>query len=336
MNKLDIVIPWVDGNDPKWKAEFKKYDRSQIECDIGDERYRDWELLKYWFRGVEYNAPWLGKIYFITWGHLPHWLNIAHPNLVIINHKDYIPSKYLPTFSSHPIELNIHRIKGLSEKFIYFNDDFYLINKTKYSDFFIDSLPCDMAVLKKDIYYTGDDVFLNVLKNNTMLINKHFKKKSIIKDNLKKWFDFSYKDNLLRTALFYLSTDINEFPGFQYHHLPQPLLKSTLQEVWDLEYDYLDMVSSSKLRNYNDVNQYIFKNWQLCKGQFSPKNVKKIGKGFTLDDESIKHVDNIINNKKIKMLCLNDGKNISNFYKTKKMLVDIFDNKFPNKSSYEL
>lgn len=67
--------------------------------------------LKYWFRGVEKYAPWVHKIYFVTCGQKPDWLNENHDKLVLVNHEDYIPHEYLPTFSSHTIELNFHRIK---------------------------------------------------------------------------------------------------------------------------------------------------------------------------------------------------------------------------------
>ena len=79
--------------------------------------------LQYWFRGVGKFAPWVNRIHFITYGHLPPWLNVDHPKINIVRHTDYIPKKYLPTFNSHVIELNIHRIEGLANCFVYFNDD---------------------------------------------------------------------------------------------------------------------------------------------------------------------------------------------------------------------
>ena len=71
---IDFVIPWVDGSDPAWRKEKYKY-MGIDEPDAGDERYRDMGLLKYWFRAVEAYAPWVNQIHFITWGHLPDWLN---------------------------------------------------------------------------------------------------------------------------------------------------------------------------------------------------------------------------------------------------------------------
>lgn len=125
--KIDFVIPWVDGNDPKWKTEKDKYSPTKADESNSANRYRDWGLLPYWFRAVEKYTPWVNKIYFVTWGHIPGFLNTEHEKLKIVNHKDYIPVEYLPTFSSHVIEANLHRIPGISEHFVYFNDDTFIL-----------------------------------------------------------------------------------------------------------------------------------------------------------------------------------------------------------------
>ena len=101
--KIDFVIPWVDGNDPAWQEERRKY-KPDTGADASAARYRDMGILKYWFRAVEAYAPWVNRIHFITWGHLPEWMNTDHPKLHIVNHKDYIPAEYLPTFNANPIE----------------------------------------------------------------------------------------------------------------------------------------------------------------------------------------------------------------------------------------
>ena len=100
-NAIDFVIPWVDGSDPAWIKEKQLYSNNIQKEDDGREiRFRDWGTLKYWFRGVERYAPWVRKIHFVTWGHLPEWLNTNTPKLHIVNHRDYIPAEYLPTFNS--------------------------------------------------------------------------------------------------------------------------------------------------------------------------------------------------------------------------------------------
>jgi hypothetical protein len=132
---IDFIIPWVDSSDPGWRKEFNEYKRIK-EHDADKSNFRNWDNFHYWFRGVEKFAPWVNKIHFVTWGHLPKWLNPEHPKLNIINHEDYIPSEYLPTFSPQTIELNFHRIKKLSNEYVYFNDDTFLIDHVKKDDFF--------------------------------------------------------------------------------------------------------------------------------------------------------------------------------------------------------
>ena len=86
-NKIDFVITWVDGNDPEWQKERNKYLSDKIDLNSNqnaDCRYRDIGTLRYWFRAVEKYAPWVNKIHFITWGHLPKWLNTEHEKLNIV------------------------------------------------------------------------------------------------------------------------------------------------------------------------------------------------------------------------------------------------------------
>ena len=98
-NSIDFIMTWVDGNDPAWRSERKQFaDASGLSSDA---RFRDWNLLRYWFRAVEKYAPWVRKIHFVTWGHLPAWLDTGNPKLHIVKHADFIPSEYLPTFNSH-------------------------------------------------------------------------------------------------------------------------------------------------------------------------------------------------------------------------------------------
>ena len=125
--------------------------------DDRDARYRDWETLRYWFRGVEKFAPWVNKIYFVTCGHVPSWLNLDADKLVHVKHSDYIPEEYLPTFSSHPIELNVNRIRGLSEHFVYFNDDTFLCRSIPKEIFYRDGKPVHQARLHAACGKAGKD-----------------------------------------------------------------------------------------------------------------------------------------------------------------------------------
>jgi len=92
--------------------------------DISASRFEDNEELRFSLRSIEKFAPWLHHVYIVTNGQIPAWLNMDNPRLTIVTHKElFINESHLPTFSSPAIESHIHRIPGLSSKFIYMNDD---------------------------------------------------------------------------------------------------------------------------------------------------------------------------------------------------------------------
>ncbi|XP_066905780.1 N-acetylglucosamine-1-phosphotransferase subunits alpha/beta isoform X2 [Halyomorpha halys] len=105
--------------------------------DMGPSRFDDKEELRYCLRSISKHVPWIKTVYLITNGEIPYWLNLDNPKLRLITHEEIFPNQNdLPTFSSPAIEVNIHRIPGLSEKFLYFNDDI-LIGKDIWPEDFI-------------------------------------------------------------------------------------------------------------------------------------------------------------------------------------------------------
>ena len=334
MNKdIDFVLIWVDGNDPKWRDEKNRYIPNK-NSDDREIRYRDWDLLRYWFRGVEKYAPWVHKVHFVTWGHLPEWLDTTNPKLNIINHKEYIPEKYLPTFSSHTIELNIHRIKELSEKFVYFNDDVFLINNVKPNDFFINNKPLDTCSL--NVHCPKKSMIIqNICFNDTAIINEHFDIRKSINSNFFKWFNIKNGKELLRTITLYKCP---RFPGFYQPHLAQSYLKETFKKVWEEEEDILDNTCKNKFRSATDVNQWLMREWQIASGNFELRN-SNFGKTFYLDREGleiISTVEKCIRNQKCKMFSVNDGEmSTKEFEDASSRIKEAFDSILPEKSSFE-
>lgn len=326
--KIDIVVLWVDGNDKEWQDEKRKYQINN-KMDAGVNRYRDFGLMRYWFRGIEKFAPWFNKIHFVTYGHLPDWLNLKHPKLNVVNHQDFIPREYLPTFSSHPIELNLHRINGLSKHFIYFNDDTFLIRNTKIKDFFINNLPCDIAALNS---IAPTEIFSYILFNNIYLINNQFNKKTVIKKNLNKWFNMKYGKYLIKTLLL---LPWKNFTGFYDHHLPIPFDKTSFEEVWEKYSDILNATCLNKFRSINDVSAWVFRYWRLVKGEFMPKKID--GKLFSVKNlNDAKVISKFIEKQKNKMICINDAViNEKDFETIKYILINSFNKILPEKSSFE-
>ena len=331
METIDIVIPWVDGSDPEWQSEFKKYSAQATGRDDNSEiRYRDWDNLQYLFRGIEKFTPWVRKVHLVTSGQKPKWLNMNAPKLNFVRHEDFIPKEWLPTFSVRPIELNLHRIEGLSEQFIYFNDDYFLLRPVKSERFFHNGLPCDMAIL--DTLPMGGPRG-HMIMNDVNLVNRHFNKNKVLKTQTLKWLNPKYGGQLMRTlALMSFSV----FPGFRNHHMPQAYLKSTFREVWEAEEQLLREVSSHRFRDITDVNQYVFRYWQLMSGKFHPVNIVNDSVRYAISDDKIDKLTETIRNQKRDILVTYDTDQISDFEVLEKKINSAFDSILPEKSSFEI
>ncbi len=326
-NEIDIVITWVDGSDPAWLNEKANYS-PQKNNDDRVNRYRDWGFLPYLFRGIEQYAPWVRKVHFVTWGHIPKWLNTDNPKLNVVKHRDYIPEKYLPVFSANPIELNLHRVKDLSEQFIYFNDDMLLINPVDADIFFKNGLPVD-TVCEIPLRFNPGGID-HIIGNDMMLINKNFNKREVVKKNFKKWFSPRSPKAALKN-LYMMAA--NGFSQFDNPHLPIPILKSTVETLWEKEADMMDDTCSHRFRSNDDVNQWLFRYWQFATGKFV-QAAKPQGKFFSIGKHDKQIVD-ALSSSKYKMVCLSDDTPDIDFEKEQKFVLDLLDKKFPQKSSFE-
>ena len=324
--KIDIVILWVDGNDEKWLQEKDKY--LQVKGDSNINRFRDCGNLQYLFRGIEKYASWVNNIFFVTWGHLPKWLNTDNPKIKIVKHEDFIPKEYLPTFNSNVIEMNLHRIKDLSSKFILFNDDLFILKKLEPQDFFENNLPKDMYIeyLKKNSSRRHQ-----VLRNNySNIIKKYFNKKEFVKNNLSKIFNYKYGIKNFDTMRM---LRYKEFQDIYTQHLTQPFIKETFNEVWENEYEKLNEACYNKFRADTDIGYAICRYWQMLTGKFIP--TKRIGKYFIMEDDNEKLVKTIKNHK-YKIICINDAKTDINFENAKQQINNALNEVFKEKSSFEI
>lgn len=158
---IDAVYTWVNGSDPIWKNERDFWYQHWIQENIGPGRntqgeqdsgqhsgnnddegasmenhFRDNDELRYSIRSVERYAPWIRHIYLVTNGQIPSWLDLGNPRIKIVRHSEIFEnSSHLPVFSSSSIESNLDRIPGLSNTFLYFNDDVFLAAPISLDDY---------------------------------------------------------------------------------------------------------------------------------------------------------------------------------------------------------
>jgi hypothetical protein len=127
---VDIVYTWVDGDDPRWarerEAAWARIHPGTVNPHAAnEERYRSHDELRYSLRSVDYYAPWANRIFLVTAGQVPHWLDTGNPRITVVDHREIFPADALPTFNSHAIEARLHLVPGLSEQFLYLNDDVF-------------------------------------------------------------------------------------------------------------------------------------------------------------------------------------------------------------------
>lgn len=325
--KIDFIIAWVDGWDKEWQMQRNKYAGKNPE-DIADFRYRDWDNLRYLFRWIEKFTPRVNNVFFVTCWHLPPRLNLDHPKLKFIKHEDYIPKEYLPTFNANTIELNFHRIKELSEHFVYFNDDTFITNYMKEVDFFENWLPKQIAWLS--VIPNGNETNDCMVLNDTHLISRHFPFKDLMNNNKWKWFYYWYSLRVLIQTLFL--KNYSNLVWMYNSHMPNPLLKSTLTKLWDIEYDVLNTASITKFREKTDVNQYVFSWYDIASWNFMPRR-SNTWCHFWIWNDNRRLIKSIVN-QKYKMICMHDAENLD-FEKAKKEIIDAFEKILPEKSKYE-
>jgi hypothetical protein len=294
---MDAVVLYVNCDDPEWQKDYYSKFRTKYKPN----RFRDWGTFPYWFRGVAKNLPWIDKIHLVVSrkSQVPTWLDTSKVNVVL--HQDIIPKQFLPIFNSTGIEIFIPFIKELSEEFLYFNDDFFVMN------------PC------------GKETFFENGKNHAYLRNRDISRNS----NNTYRHQCLNSTNYAREALGIEPTTEYLFP----HHWPATLYKSDCLEVFEKCKDKI-YEQMSPLRTALNINQYIFLDYQYLKGKTINTEVSHSYVAF--DDVPILDVVKRIRSGSKKILCLNDAGVPSEKYPMyKQQVLGAFKVKYPIKCKYE-
>lgn len=302
--KIDFVVTWVDGNDLEWlraRAEAQGKMFQPEPEDESEQRYRDWGLLKFWFRAVEAYCPWVNRVYLVTAGSVPAWLNLDSEKLVVVDQNDLLPAEHLPTFNSQAVEANFDRIPGLSEKFVYFNDDFFVCRPLEPEFFFPGGLPYGVAVFDA---MSMSDGHAHAMLNVASAMNAHFDKKTVMRKNLSGWFSPRYGGELYRNAALFPWKRI--LPLID-PHLPTPILKSSMVEAFAAESQAIAATSRSPFRAHENIApMYLVSMWQILKGRFTPRGRSSLGKYFGLGIDNELEILAAVEDPGLSLLCLND------------------------------
>lgn len=330
IKKIDAVFTWVDGNDIDWmsrKSNFlhDKPEKLQNKKVNSKGRFFDNDELKYSLRSIYQFAPWINNIYIITDNQTPKWLNIDHPQINIVDHKEIFDSKDLPSYNSMAIEMNLHKINGLNNFFLSFNDDFFIGRMTSPEDFFQNGKPK---------LFSGKKRFTLEQLSERKSGNEYF-----------------HANNNARMLIY---NKYNFFPDFNLRHGIKVLDKKTLNDLEKVFYRDFENTRGSNFRTKKDVWPIaLYSFYLVAQGLNEPyylaplrKNLLRYNLNFlrkgrdytylpltTCSLKKIKSKLNAIKKYKPLMFCINDGPNVID---QKRILTKNFLHEyFPDKSIYE-
>lgn len=317
--KIDMVYLWVDGSDPKWKREKDKWlvkfghklpNSAQATTDA---RWRDNDELLYALRSLEQNAPWINHIYIVTgFGQVPKWLDTKHPKITMVPHEKIFPKGALPTFNSEAIEHSVLNIPGLSEYFLYGNDDM-MIGQPVAPDYFFDDMGRALVRTNKKMFYkksagTASNLYRHIVLSATLKIKQIFGK---------------------------------DYTNLRPPHNIEPCLKSVIisaQKHPEL-HAQIKQTINNKFRNDNDLSHWIYALYGFATGKYIPAYYRGM-RPFMFWRKSTPNTPILARNAKqnkyidsAKLFCINDTQKSTN--SDRRDNAEWLSKKFPKKSSFE-
>lgn len=228
---IDVVYTWVNNKDPKWKHKMEEHKDKNI-CYAAyatdEARFSNHDELYFSVLSVTVNMPWVRHIYIVTDNQIPPWFNEqSNDKISIVDHNKIIDKRYLPTFNSHVIEANLHKIPNLSEHFIYFNDDVFVGRPLLPSHFFKSNGIASLFVAHKS---------LNSMRSkgkSTPTLSASFNSIKILER-----FGHQVDNPLVHTYI--------------------PLHRSTYEYLWGNFEQQIRSFLNNRFRNDNDLNMATF------------------------------------------------------------------------------
>jgi len=301
---VDLVYMWVDGNDPAWLAKKQRF--MDKKTNIAG-RFQDNQELKYSLRSVEKHLPWIRKIFIVTDGQIPSFLNVSHPKIEVIDHSQIIPQENLPLFNSISIEYNIYKIPGLSEHFLLANDDTFVNADLSPSFFFQDGIP-----VMRMVYNPFMELKLKLKKALKLRVNTH----RLAIENAYKLFKEKFN-------VFY--------PISQHHNIDAYLksdFKAVVEEVFKEE---LAAVLSNRFRAKTDIQRVLVNYFGLVNKRGILKYVGRKESGRMRVHRT--NYQEYIAKYNPQLFCINDSEHATDAHRAQ---VEPFLKKlFPLKSAFE-
>ncbi|GEP46859.1 sugar phosphotransferase [Microbacterium saccharophilum] len=279
--EIDMVFSWVDGS----STDFQRQRAAQLseyvvgEGDAGPARYRHVDELRYALRSVYMYAPWVRRIFIATDSPAPAWL-VDHPRVTIVRSEEFFADpSVLPTHNSHAVESQLHRIEGLSEHFLYSNDDMFFGRPVAPELFFSPAgissfVECDVRIGTGPtrVARSGHD---NALRVNRALLQERFGR-TIVRD---------------------------------LEHCAAPLRRSVMFELEREFPEEIARTAASRFRSATDVSvtNCLYHYYAQATGRAIASTAPRVRYYQTTAAASLGRMERLANRKDVDMFCLNDG-----------------------------
>lgn len=311
---IDLVYTWVDGDDPQWRAAMTAarggVAPGEAEATaLDDSRFTSRDELRFSLRSVEYYASWFNHIYLVTDGQVPAWLDQEHPRITVIDHRDLFKDpSVLPVFNSHAIESQLHRIEGLSERYVYLNDDVFFMRPTDpelffegngVARFFPSVVPLDVRSGRE-----GDLPVMSAAKNGRQhLVERHG-----------------------RTV------------SHRFQHTPHPQVRSVLQDMEREAPGLFSQVAASRFRSPDDysIASSLHHHEAYVRGRAVPGELNYQFIDLASPDRGIR-LDRASRNRSLDILCINESSvDPKHRDDIESEVAQFLEQRFPVPSSFEL
>ena len=307
---IDLVYLWVDGSDPRWLVKHnacigKTEERSTVNC---KGRYADNDELKYSLRSVEMYAPWVRKIFIVTDEQVPSWLDTSNPRIRVVDHTEIMPEVCLPCFNATVIEHFLWNIPGLSEHFLFANDDM-LINRSLSPSFFF-----------------ADDGLPVIRLNHSGLRNFYLAFK-------KKFLGIKFKNyvQIVYNAAKLVETKYGVFYGCKTHHNIDAYLKSDYQRIEEMFKEEIEPTLGNHVRSENDIQRSLYAYVAMAEKRCHPVYVDR-KTSFRFHIQNMKHYK-MLEEYNPMLFCMNDSEYATDDDRRK--VTEFLKRRFPDRSEFE-
>ncbi|MET7288382.1 stealth family protein [Streptomyces sp. NPDC005573] len=312
---IDVVYTWVDDSDPVWRAR-REAARRRLTAGRGrglheqaanDARYTSRDELRYSLRSIHQYAPWVRDIFLVTAGQVPRWLRTDLPGIRLVDHREiFSDPEALPTFNSHAIESQLHHIDGLSEHFLYLNDDVFFGRPVRPGHFF---------------HPNG--------------LTKFFQSKALIPSGRVSQDDLPV-DAAGKNSRGLIAQQFNTVISQKMKHTPHALRRSVLAEIEEVYGTAHQVTQHSRFRSPDDVpiasslhHYYAYGSARATAGDIRYVYVD------LADDLAERRLNNLLARRDFDTFCMNDTVTTADPEEQAHMVATFLDSYFPVPSPFE-